>query len=303
MIQNIIQIMAQVLCFWRRGAKGDAESALLPPRPGFEKLLQAVRNGEVDVVYVYGGARSPREFRMTQSDERCGSPQRCSAMEDIAKSNAFRASGAGIGQPIAEHADSELPVAIYCRNATRHPEDSTLDAQVAACVEQAEADGERVDPLYVYREWGSGLNFDRALLGRLREAVQAGKVRAVYVYSPYRLSRNFRHLVLLGEEFASAGVELRFVQGAVNVASSLVCALDEYYRRSLAEPSEKGVAGGEVVNSVERMFELASAGESCAQIADRLNRMGLPSESIAGWNTSTVRQYLERWFEEQKSTD
>lgn len=91
MIQIIIQIMTQVLFFWRRGAKGDLEPTFSrdgqdqacqvcarkagftvasnfrerrdsngPPRPEFEKLMQAARDGQVDVVYVYDSGRSSR---------------------------------------------------------------------------------------------------------------------------------------------------------------------------------------------------------------------------------------------------
>lgn len=84
-IQIIIRIMAQVLAFWCRGAKGDVKAEVAideqiqacqvrarvagykdvsiyrERRPEFKRLLQAARNGEVDVVYVYDGDRSSRK--------------------------------------------------------------------------------------------------------------------------------------------------------------------------------------------------------------------------------------------------
>lgn len=307
MIQNITQIIAQVLFFWRRGAEDGVEAAFSldeqdqagqgcaraaghkvvssfrerrggkgKRRPHLEQLVQAARDGNVDVVYVYDGARSPRELLTDRRDECCGPSRRCSATEQI-----------------TERADSALPVAIYCRNATRNPEDSNLDAQVAACVEQAEADGERVDPLYVYREWGSGLNFDRALLSSLRAAVQAGKVRAVYVRSPDRLSRSYPHLALLVEEFASAGVELRCVQRAVGKADSHGRAPYGYDRHYRQEPDEED--GAEAVQPGTLMLELAKAGWHPSRIAAHLNRMELPSESRAEWDASNFRRILEKW--------
>ena len=288
MIQIIIQIMTQVLFFWRRGAKGGAEAEVSldkqdqarqvyarvagftvassfrerregkgRPRPEFEKLVEASRDGKVDAVYVSDGARSPRELLTDRRGECCGPSRRCAAMEQNAGSSEFRAHCEGISGPIVEPADSELPVAIYCRVVTLRTEPNTLDAQFRKCVEQAEKDGERVDPLYIYRERGSGLNFDRALLGRLREAVRAGKVRAVYVRSPDRLSRSYPHLALLVEEFASAGVELRFVQRAVGKAHSHGRAsygCDRHYRQ---EPNEEDGTESEVFNSGPLMLQLA----------------------------------------------
>ena len=78
-------------------------------------------------------------------------------------------------------------------------------------MKQAEEDGAPVDLAQVSQERWTGANLDRPLLGQLRQAVQTGEVSVLYVYSPDRLSRNPLHLVRLFEEFASAGVEVRFV--------------------------------------------------------------------------------------------
>ena len=51
-------------------------------------------------------------------------------------------------------------------------------------------------------------------LGQLREAVQAGEVGVVYVYTADRLSSNLRNWLTLREEFASAGAELRVIWGS-----------------------------------------------------------------------------------------
>ena len=74
-------------------------------------------------------------------------------------------------------------------------------------MKQAEEDGSPVDLAQVSQERWTGANLDRPLLGQLRQAVKAGEVSVLYVYSPDRLSRNPLHLVRLFEEFASAGVE------------------------------------------------------------------------------------------------
>ena len=110
---------------------------------------------------------------------------------------------------------TERHTAAYAREAAVQPEQSSLEAQVDACVHQAGEDGEPpVGAAYDFRDQGNGLQLDRLALNQLRRAVQAGEVGVVYIYSPDRLSRSLAHLVLLHEEFASAGVEIRFVQGS-----------------------------------------------------------------------------------------
>lgn len=304
MIQTIIQIMAQVLFFWRRDAKGDVEAAFSlkdqvqacrayaraagykvvssfrerrdgkgPRRPQFEKLLQAARNGQVDVVYVYDAARLSREPRMDRRDECGGPPRRCSATEQVVESSEFRAFCEGVSQPITEHSGSELPVAIYCRDATHRPEESTLDAQVAAVVEQAEADGERVDPIYIYQDLGSGLALDRPGLGQLCRVVLDGKVRAVYADKPHRLSRHFPHLVALKATFASAGVELRYVRRPVTGTRSP--SRDCNDRVDSSEPRE---VKDELFTAIQLVFDLSNAGWDMGSIAALLNEMGFMSE-------------------------
>ncbi len=105
--------------------------------------------------------------------------------------------------------------AAYAREARADPEQSALEAQVDACVHQADEDAEPpIGDDYIFRDQSSGVQLDRRELDQLRRAVQAGEVSVVYVYSPDRLSRSLEHLVLLRAEFASAGVEIRFVEGS-----------------------------------------------------------------------------------------
>ena len=114
----------------------------------------------------------------------------------------------------ANELGTERHTAAYARTAAVGPEQSSLEAQVDACVHQADEDGEPpIGDDYIFRDQGSGVQLDRRELDQLRRAVQAGEVGVVYVYSPDRLSRSLEHLVLLHEECASADVEIRFVRG------------------------------------------------------------------------------------------
>ena len=117
-------------------------------------------------------------------------------------------------QPSSESA-TERHTAVYAREARADPKQSSLEAQVDACVHQADQDGEPpVGASYVFRDQGSGLQLDHPGLNQLRRAVQAGEVGVVYARSPDRLSRSIKHFALLQEEFASAGVEIRYVEGS-----------------------------------------------------------------------------------------
>ena len=110
---------------------------------------------------------------------------------------------------------TERHTAVYAREARADPKQSSLEAQVEACVRQAAEDGvPPVSAAYVYRDQGSGLQLDHPGLNLLRRAVQAGEVGVLYARDPARLSRSLAHFASLSKEFASAGVEIRFVEGS-----------------------------------------------------------------------------------------
>ena len=139
--------------------------------------------------------------------------------------------------------------AVYARDGAVQAGQSSLEAQVKACVRQAAEDGAPpVGDAYVFRDRHSGAALDRQGLSRLRRAVQAGEIEVVYVVSLNRLSRSLRHLALLGQEFSAAGVELRFVRGAASDTGSLGRVLYGYEHRPNGSSYEDGAAG-EVFNS------------------------------------------------------
>ncbi|MCY4557978.1 MAG: recombinase family protein [Chloroflexi bacterium] len=124
--------------------------------------------------------------------------------------------------------------AVYARDSAIQQKKSTLEAQVSTCARQAVEDV--VPPVvaaYVFRDRQSGSGLDRPGLTHLRQAVQAGEVGLVYVSSSERLSCVPEHRVLLYEEFAAAGVEIRFVQGS----------FDDHRRSRLSGLVASGVSG------------------------------------------------------------
>ena len=191
----------------------------------------------------------------------------------------------GTGEPDAKPTTGETHfarrVAAYARDAAHRQDESNLAAQIRACVKQAEEDGSPVDPAYIYQEQGSGRDLDRSVLCQLRQATQAGEVGVVYVHSPERLSCDPQHFILLHQEFAFAGVELRFVKGfSSDNRDDRVCggAAPGVYGYDYDEVEGVPTPDEQVVGTVGLVFELARKGWSAGPIAAYLNETGISNE-------------------------
>ncbi len=106
--------------------------------------------------------------------------------------------------------------ALYARvSSERQADEGTIESQLDALRTFAIQQGWTVDANHEFVDNGvSGATLDRPALDRLRDAIAAGEVQRVIVLSPDRLSRNFVHQEYLREEWAKAGCELVYVQGA-----------------------------------------------------------------------------------------
>jgi site-specific DNA recombinase len=105
--------------------------------------------------------------------------------------------------------------AIYARvSSERQKEEKTIESQTSALKEFAHAQNYVLPESWVFEDEGySGATLARPGLERLRDLVSEGQVEIVLVYSPDRLSRRYAYQVLLLEEFARQGVEVRFLKG------------------------------------------------------------------------------------------
>ena len=92
--------------------------------------------------------------------------------------------------------------AIYAQGSTPgQPEAGTsLETQVAACLESAQQQGDSVPPECIYQEQASGVNTNRPSLTKLRQLVRGGKVDAIIIYRPLRLPGDATDLMVLWEE-------------------------------------------------------------------------------------------------------
>jgi site-specific DNA recombinase len=105
--------------------------------------------------------------------------------------------------------------AIYARvSSARQKEEQTIGGQVAASRAHAAANALEIPPDWVFEDDGySGATLVRPALERLRDLAAEIEIPVVLCYAPYRLARRYVYQILLIEEFARVGTELRFVKG------------------------------------------------------------------------------------------
>src|SRR5262245_27423651 len=114
---------------------------------------------------------------------------------------------------------SQRTAALYTRVSTEDQgQGYSLQSQFEACRALAEKEGYTVSDTYVFSDEVSGATLDRPDLRQLRQAIANGNIAAVAVYDTDRLSRSLGHLLLLMEEYQTAGVAGRLlfqIQGSV----------------------------------------------------------------------------------------
>jgi site-specific DNA recombinase len=104
--------------------------------------------------------------------------------------------------------------AIYSRVSTedQEKEGTSLGSQVEACLKKARELNLEVPDKLIYRETYSGLVLDRPQLTVLRSEAAGGKLSAVIIHTPDRLSRVGEDILSLVKEFKTHGVKLHFVR-------------------------------------------------------------------------------------------
>ena len=138
--------------------------------------------------------------------------------------------------------------ALYARVSDEQQRDSnTIASQTEALLAYAERHGYRVAPDMVIEDDGfTGAVLERPGLERVRDLAAEGRIEAVLVHAPDRLSRRYAYQVLIIEELARQGVETVFLK-----ASSMETPEDhllvqfqgmiaEYERAQILERSRRG---------------------------------------------------------------
>jgi site-specific DNA recombinase len=143
---------------------------------------------------------------------------------------------------------STVAVAFYARvSSEQQAQSQTIASQVAALRDHITQANEVLSPAHEFIDQGySGSILIRPALERLRDAVAAGEVERVYVYSPDRLARKYAYQVMLLEEFQRAGVELVFLNRPVGhspedeLLLQLQGMIAEYERAQILERNRRG---------------------------------------------------------------
>ena len=138
--------------------------------------------------------------------------------------------------------------AIYARvSGLQQRESNTIASQTEALTEFARDRGYNVAGDRVFEDDGySGAQLERPGLERVRDLAAEGRIEAVLVYEPDRLSRKYAYQVLLMEELARNGVETVFVKAPAmetpeeRLLLQFQGMIAEYERAQILERSRRG---------------------------------------------------------------
>ena len=138
--------------------------------------------------------------------------------------------------------------ALYARvSSDRQKESGTIASQTDALRRLARRRGYVVPPEWVFQDDGfSGAHLDRPGLEAVRDLAAEGRLEAVLVLSPDRLSRKYAYQVLLLEEFERGGVACEFAQAPPEqtpqqrLLVQVQGMIAEYERAQITERSRRG---------------------------------------------------------------
>ena len=143
-----------------------------------------------------------------------------------------------------------MRTAIYARvSSEAQAERGTIASQLEVLEEKVAAEGDELVARFI-DDGHSGARLDRPGLDALRDQAEAGLFERVWCLTPDRLARNFAYQMLVVDEFARLGVELRFVDAPPiedNPQARLLVQVQgviaEYERAHSAERQRRGKAG------------------------------------------------------------
>lgn len=138
--------------------------------------------------------------------------------------------------------------AIYARvSSDQQREQNTIASQTAALLDYAQGHQYTIPPEWIFQDEGySGGVLVRPGLERLRDLIAEGAIATVLVYGPDRLSRSYAYQVLLLEEFARYGAEVRFLNAPAadtpeqRLLLQFQGMIAEYERAQIAERCRRG---------------------------------------------------------------
>ena len=141
-----------------------------------------------------------------------------------------------------------LRAALYARVSSDHQaKAATIASQLSALEERIRQDNHILDDELRFIDDGySGSTLLRPALEQLRDVAYTGAIDILYVHSPDRLARKYAYQVLLIEEFKKAGLEVVFLNHAINqtpegeLLLQMQGMIAEYERAKILERSRRG---------------------------------------------------------------
>ena len=109
--------------------------------------------------------------------------------------------------------DEEMTVAVYAREGAGAMGHSFLEKQVEMGCEFGEKLGYRVPKEYIFAEQASGRDPERSKLSSLLDLVESGRIEAVIVKDPSRLSRELSTFLMISKKLEEKSVRLLTVAG------------------------------------------------------------------------------------------
>jgi len=140
-----------------------------------------------------------------------------------------------------------MRVALYARVSTESQQArGTIGSQLAVLRERAGAEGDEVVAEFC-DDGHSGARLDRPGLDALRDAAEAGLIERVWCLSPDRLARVYAYQVIVLDELARHGVQVRFTDAPpidndpqARLLTQVQGVIAEYERAKIAERYRRG---------------------------------------------------------------
>ena len=144
--------------------------------------------------------------------------------------------------------ETALRVALYARVSSDHQaKAATIKSQLSALEDRIAQDNHVLDNELRFLDDGySGSTLLRPALEQLRDVAYVGAIDILYVHSPDRLARRYAYQVLLIDELKKAGVEIVFLNHAINdspedeLLLQMQGMIAEYERAKILERSRRG---------------------------------------------------------------
>jgi len=144
--------------------------------------------------------------------------------------------------------ETALRVALYARvSSDQQTKAATIESQLCALEDRIAHDNHVLDDELRFVDDGyTGSTLLRPALEQLRDVAYAGAIDILYVHSPDRLARKYAYQVLLIDELKKAGVEVVFLNHAIDATPEGELLLQmqgmiaEYERAKIMERSRRG---------------------------------------------------------------